>query len=192
MQDSIHLILASASPRRRELLGVFGLPFSVVPADIDEARLVDESAELYVSRIALCKAERVARSQPYAYVLGADTAVVVDGDSLGKPSDTGQASDMLRQLSGRTHQVMSAVAMVCPDGRRLHRLSLTTVEFSLLPDAWIERYVASGDPMDKAGGYGIQNEAGMWIRRIDGSYSGVVGLPLYETGDLLREAGLTV
>lgn len=184
------MILASASPRRRELLALFEQPFVVVPADIDEARLDDEAATDYVLRIALEKAMAVATIHPGDVVLGSDTAVVLDGQPLGKPQDTDEARSMLRQLSGRCHDVLSAVALVCPDGRRLQRLSTTEVEFSMLPERWIDAYVASGDPMDKAGAYGIQNQAGIWIRRISGSYTGVVGLPLHETGELLREAGL--
>lgn len=184
------MILASASPRRRELLAVFGLPFSVVPADIDESWTAGEAAADYTIRIALEKAAVVARQYPDEVVLGADTAVVVDGEPLGKPADANEARSMLERLSGRGHEVLSAVALIGPDGRHLHRLNVTEVEFSLLPRAWIEQYVASGDPMDKAGAYGIQNQAGVWIRRINGSYTGVVGLPLFETGELLREAGL--
>lgn len=183
------MILASASPRRRELLAVFGLPFSVVPADIDESWQAGETAENYAVRIALEKAEAVAQRYPGEFVLGADTAVVIDGEPLGKPVDAEQARVMLERLSGRSHEVLSAVALAGPDGRRLHRLNVTEVEFSLLSRAWIDHYVASGDPMDKAGAYGIQNQAGVWIRRINGSYTGVVGLPLFETGELLREAG---
>lgn len=188
--SSLTLILASASPRRRELLGQFGLAFDVDPADIDETRRNGETAESYVLRIAGEKALHVADRHPGQPVLGADTAVVLDGHSLGKPVDAGEARSMLRQLSGRSHQVMSAVALVCPDGRRLSRLSSTEVEFGQLPVAWIDAYIASGDPMDKAGAYGIQNQAGIWVSRITGSYTGVVGLPLFETGTLLREAGL--
>ncbi len=184
------MILASASPRRRELLGVFERTFSVEPADIDESRQDGEAADDYVIRIALGKALTVANRHPDKYVLGSDTAVVLDGEPLGKPVDADHARTMLRRLSGRSHEVLSAVALVCPDGRRLQRLSTTEVEFDLLSERWIERYVVSGDPMDKAGAYGIQNQAGIWIRRISGSYSGVVGLPLFETGALLREAGL--
>ncbi len=184
------MILASASPRRRELLTVFDIPFRVVPADINEDRLAQESATDYVRRIALQKALTVATTHPGEFVLGSDTAVVVDGSPLGKPADADQARSMLRTLSGRCHDVLSAVALVCPNGRHLQRLSTTEVEFNQLPEGWIESYIASGDPMDKAGAYGIQNQAGIWIRRISGSYSGVVGLPLFETGALLREAGL--
>jgi len=184
------MILASASPRRRELLRQFGLPFSVVPANINEQRNAGESADDYVLRMALEKAEAVALDHPSEFVMGSDTAVVLDGKTLGKPENAQQAADMLRSLSGRDHAVLSAVALVCPDGRRLTRTSDTAVHFALLPEAWIAAYVASGDPMDKAGAYGIQNQAGAWIERIEGSYTGVVGLPLFETGQLLREAGL--
>jgi septum formation protein len=190
MNETTSLILASASPRRRELLAVFGLSFSVQPADIDESRLGDETAAGHVQRIAMAKAAAIALDQPEAFVIGSDTAVIVDGESLGKPADALEARAMLQRLSGRSHEVMSAVAVICPDGRRLDRISVTTVDFAPLPDHWMTEYIASGDPMDKAGGYGIQNQAGIWIRRIDGSYTGVVGLPLYETGELLREAGL--
>jgi septum formation protein len=182
--------LLPASPRRRELLGVFGLPFSVIPADIDESWRQGEQAADYAIRMAQEKAEAIARQHLDEVVLGADTAVVIDGDPLGKPADADGARTMLERLSGRSHEVLSAVALMMPDGRRLHRLNVTEVEFSLLPKAWIDQYVASGDPMDKAGAYGIQNQAGVWIRRISGSYTGVVGLPLFETGALLREAGL--
>lgn len=184
------LILASASPRRRELLQVFGLPFTVLPANIDEQRLASESASEHVIRIALAKAEAVAHEHPASPVLGSDTAVVLDGQSLGKPADAQEAESMLRALSGRGHEVLSSVALVCPDGRRLTRLSRTEVRFAVLPDRWIADYIQSGDPMDKAGAYGIQNQAGLWIEHIAGSYTGVVGLPLFETGQLLRDAGL--
>jgi septum formation protein len=184
------MILASASPRRRELLAVFGLPFSVVPADIDESWQPGERPGDYVLRMAIEKAGAVAHQHPGQPVLGADTAVVLDERPLGKPADAAEARAMLARLSGRSHEVMSAVALITPDGNRSHRLNITEVEFSLLPERWIERYVASGDPLDKAGAYGIQNQAGIWIRRISGSYTGVVGLPLFETGELLREAGL--
>ncbi|TVS10109.1 MAG: septum formation inhibitor Maf [Wenzhouxiangella sp.] len=184
------LILASASPRRRELLAQCGLAFTVVPAQIDETRLVEESASAYVRRVAADKAAAVWQEHPGAFVLGSDTAVVLDAQVLGKPADAEQARGMLAALSGREHEVLSAVVLACPDGRRLERLSATRVEFVCLPQAWIEDYAASGEGSDKAGAYGIQNQAGLWIRRIDGSYTGVVGLPLFETAELLREAGL--
>jgi septum formation protein len=184
------MILASASPRRRELLAVFGVSFSVLPAHIDESWRPGEGPADYVVRMALEKAEAVARRHPGEVILGADTAVVLDERPLGKPADAAEAREMLTRLSGRAHEVMSAVALITPEGLRSHRLNITEVEFSLLPERWIESYVASGDPLDKAGAYGIQNQAGVWIQRISGSYTGVVGLPLFETGELLREAGV--
>lgn len=190
MNKPKQLILASASPRRRELLAVFGLDFAVLPAVIDETRSSDESAREHVVRVALAKAGAVAASHPDAWVLGSDTEVVLDGESLGKPADARQAASALERLSGRAHEVMSAVALISPRGEESSALSVTRVEFGELSSRWIEDYIASGDPMDKAGAYGIQNQAGTRIRRIEGSYSGVVGLPLYETGQLLRDAGL--
>lgn len=184
------LILASSSPRRHALLDRCGVPFAIVVAAVDEAVQAGESASDYVRRLALAKALAVHEQYPASFVLGADTTVVADDRVLGKPEDAGEAREMLRDLSGRQHEVMSAVALVSPDGRRMERLCITEVEFSILPEAWIDAYVASGDCMDKAGAYGIQNEAGLWIRRISGSYTGVVGLPLFETTDLLRESGL--
>ncbi|MEE4639567.1 MAG: Maf family protein [Wenzhouxiangella sp.] len=184
------LILASASPRRRALLDRCGVTFTVVVSAIDESVADGEDPADYVLRLARAKAEAVHRRHPQSFVLGSDTTVVVDGRILGKPSGPVEARDMLSRLSGRSHEVMSAVALLSPDGSRAERLSVTEVEFALLPEAWIDAYVATGDGLDKAGAYGIQNEAGVWIRRLSGSYSGVVGLPLFETAELLREAGL--
>lgn len=184
------LVLASASPRRRELLAQCGCPFTVRPASLDERVREDEAALDYVTRVAREKALSIREQLPEHFVLGADTAVVMDDRILGKPASDEEARAMLRALSGRSHQVFSAVALVCPDGICLGRLSRTEVSFAELPAAWIDRYVSSGAGRDKAGAYGIQNEAGLWVRHISGSYSGVVGLPLFETADLLRETGL--
>lgn len=184
------LVLASASPRRRELLAQFDLAFDIRPAHVDESVLAGESPEGYVLRVARDKALTIHERVKDCFVLGADTAVVLDGECLGKPADDGEARTMLRRLSGRAHQVLSAVALIAPDGERHERLSDTRVEMDELPDAWIERYIASGEPHDKAGAYGIQGTAGIRVRRLSGSYTGVVGLPLFETGELLREAGL--
>lgn len=184
------LILASSSPRRHALLDRCGVSFAIVVAAVDETVRAGESPSDYVRRLALAKALAVHEQHPASFVLGADTTVVVDDRILGKPEDAGEARAMLRALSGRQHEVLSAVALASPDGRRIGRLSITEVEFAVLPDAWVEAYVASGDCMDKAGAYGIQNDAGLWIRRLSGSYTGVVGLPLFETTDLLRESGL--
>jgi septum formation protein len=183
-------ILASASPRRRELLARFGLAFEVLPADIDESIRPDESARSYVTRMAAEKAQAVATEHPGRPILAADTSVVIDEVILGKPETEDRAAEMLRALSGRGHQVMSAVALLRPGTELDLRLSVTDVHFGVLGEDWIRAYIASGDPMDKAGAYGIQNAAGLRVRRIEGSYSGVVGLPLFETGELLAAAGL--
>lgn len=185
------LILASASPRRRELLGLFGIDFEVEPADIDEDVSPGERPADYVERMALEKADTVSARRQDCFVLGADTAVVLDDHCLGKPTDAEAARQMLRRLSGRDHQVLSAVTLIGPDGSVRSRLSTTRVELAPLPAEWIDRYIASGEPFDKAGAYGIQGTAGIWVSRLDGSHSGVVGLPLFETGEVLRESGLT-
>lgn len=186
----MNLILASASPRRRELLGLFGIEFEVEPAGIDETVSAGEAPADYVMRMAGAKAQAIAERRPATPVLGSDTAVVLDGECLGKPAGDDEAAAMLRRLSGRSHQVLSAVTLIGPDGNAAARLSETLVTFDTLPPEWIARYVASGEPHDKAGAYGIQGAAGVWITRLEGSYSGVVGLPLYETGELLRQAGV--
>ncbi len=180
------LILASGSPRRRELLGVLQPRFDVIPADIDETARDGEAPSDYVRRMAREKAAAGAYPE---WTLGADTSVVLDGAILGKPVDTDDAIAMLERLSGACHRVHSAVALRGPDGETDERESITEVEFAPIDPAWIRRYVATGDPMDKAGAYGIQGAPAAWIRQLRGSYSGVVGLPLFETADLLRAAG---
>jgi len=184
------LLLASASPRRNELLRVLLDEFEVRPADIDERRAGTESPDAYALRLAREKAAAVARKASGRWVLGSDTVVVRDGCCLGKPQDLADAVDTLRSLSGRSHQVFSAVALVGPDQAASTGLSLTRVCFAAMPDDWIQAYAESGEPMDKAGSYAIQGRAAAWVERIDGSYSGVVGLPLYETARLLRDAGV--
>lgn len=184
------LILASASPRRRALLGACGVAFTVHPADVDEDVLPGEMPADYVVRVAAAKALAIHRQYPEHFVLGCDTTVVLDERILGKPADDAEAGAMLRALSGRAHQVLSAVLLRRPDGQLESSLSRTDVIFAALPAAWMQAYVASGQGRDKAGAYGIQNEAGLWISRIEGSYSGVMGLPLFETAELLRRADL--
>lgn len=184
------LILASGSPRRSELLQRFGIHFVGSPADIDEQALPDETGVALIKRVAREKAQKVATQHPTGFVLGADTGVLLDGVFMGKPTDAMEAGTMLRSLSGRSHEVCSAVALVGPDGLLLEAFVATTVWFASLPEDWIRAYVDGGDPMDKAGAYAIQNEAGLFVSRIEGSYSNVVGLPLFETGQLLRQAGL--
>jgi len=185
------LILASASPRRRALLDQIGVVYRVIVSDIDETALDREMPGDYVCRLAREKALDVMggtdRSLP---VLGADTAVIIDGCILGKPEGRAHAIDMLEQLSGHTHEVWSAVALVLCDGAILERLNVTKVTFATLGRNWIEAYCDSGDPMDKAGAYGVQGMAAQKISQLEGSYSGVMGLPLYETSEILTETGL--
>jgi len=189
-RDGSALILASASPRRRELLTVLVDEFEVRPANIVERPGACEAPEDYVARLAVEKAREVARTAPGAWVLGSDTEVVRDGACLGKPRDQAQACNMLRSLSARSHKVFSSVALVGPDSSTSTALSVSEVRFTVLPEKWIHRYAASGEPLDKAGGYAIQGQAAAWISNLNGSYSGVVGLPLFETAGLLRDAGL--
>ena len=191
------LILASASPRRRELLAQAGYTFHVFPAHVPEHRHPNEPPIEYATRLAREKAEAVYRdkerdrgadSDPLI-VLGADTIVVVENESdnevLGKPKDRADAARMLRQLSNRTHQVITAIAVATAQGLDF-TAETTTVTMSEIPEAEIEAYVATGEPMDKAGAYAIQGRAARWIPRIEGCYSNVVGLPLAATARLLN------
>jgi septum formation protein len=181
------IILASASPRRRELLRQIGVRFRVIPADVDETVRPGESAADYVVRVALDKAAAVwKRERGFRPVLAADTSVVLDGSILGKPSDRAEAIAMLGRLSGQTHEVYSAVALQAGPDCVADRLNVTRVTFSTLDPEWIEAYCDTGDPMDKAGAYGVQGAAAARITRIEGSFSGVMGLPLFETSELLR------
>ncbi|MCH7508160.1 MAG: septum formation inhibitor Maf [Proteobacteria bacterium] len=185
------LILASSSPRRRELLNQVGMAYQVIVADIDESIRPGEDAGEYVCRMAREKALEVhQRDGVTVAVLGADTAVVVNGRVLGKPVDREDAIRMLESLSGRTHEVWSAVALVSPGGGLRQRLNITRVTFSELDRAWIESYCDSGEPMDKAGAYGVQGIAAQKISHMEGSYSGVMGLPLHETAEILQAAGV--
>jgi len=172
------LVLASASPRRAELLRAAGIAFYVFPADVDERQHPGEDAGIYVQRLATAKAAHVAKAYPGRPVLGADTTVVVDGEVLGKPRDAAEAAAMLGRLSGRSHRVLTGVCLIGADGRAETSVASTTVEFRAVTAAEIERYVASGEPMDKAGAYAIQGGAGGFVTRIDGDYDNVVGLPV--------------
>ena len=185
------IILASGSPRRRELLRQIGVAFRVVPAEIDESVIEDETPEDYTSRLAVGKVEAVVREVGNGQiVLGADTTVVLGGDILGKPLNEDHAVEMLQALSGRSHEVFTAVAVADRCGRIDQVINVTEVEFAPLEERWIRAYVRSGEPMDKAGAYGIQGWAAPRISRIHGSQSSVMGLPLYETAVLLERAGL--
>ena len=183
------LILASASPRRSELLTQAGLFFEVHAAHIDESRLPDEPAAIYVQRLAREKAEAIHARFPEATVLGADTTVVLDGEIMNKPADTDDARRMLRALSGRIHQVHTGVAVVSSSFKRSH-IETTDVTFAVIEDADLAQYLASGDALDKAGAYGIQGFAARWIPRIDGDYFNVVGLPIAATIRLLHDTQL--
>lgn len=194
IDSSMRLMLASASPRRRELLRILLDSFEIMPADIDESQLPAEMPERYVLRMAEQKVAAIVERLPEPVeewaVLGADTAVVLDGQCLGKPDNAAEAADMLSRLSARSHRVLSSVALMNDRNPVRTAVSDTQVWFDALPPEWIRRYVASGEPMDKAGAYAIQGAAAGWIRRIEGSYSGVMGLPLFETAGLLRRFGL--
>ena len=185
------LILASASPRRAELLQQIGLDFQVQPADIDETPTSLETPEHYVERLAREKALSIAREHPDKLVLGSDTSVIHNEEILGKPESSEQAVSMLQALSGSTHQVLTAVALA-KGSECWSRVVVTDVTFRELETAEISAYVASGEPMDKAGSYGIQGLGGIFVSAIKGSYSAVVGLPLQETAALLAQAGHSV
>ncbi len=185
------LILASQSPRRRELLEQIGLTFDVLPADINESVQAGESAVDFVARMAREKAEAVARQQPDALVLGSDTAVVVDEHILGKPADEADARRMLGLLSGREHTVLSAVALLGAGQPPCCRVQASRVRFRTISGEEMARYWASGEPRDKAGAYAIQGLGAVFVEHLSGSYSGVMGLPLFETARLLEEAGIS-
>jgi septum formation protein len=192
---TFHLYLASASPRRRELLEQIGVTYRRLAVELDESPLAGEAPEIHVLRLAIAKA-RAGRARLNAGdrhpVLGADTVVVVGGDILGKPRDRASAIAMLQRLAGRNHHVLTAVALVGPDDEPHSRLSSSTVTFRPLGAEEIEAYWASGEPADKAGAYGIQGKAAIFIERLEGSYSGVMGLPLFELAELLKESGIPV
>ena len=183
------LILASASPRRADLLRLLGVDFTVRHAEIDENRRIGEAPEEFAQRLAREKAAAVAAGAGRAAVLGGDTLVALGGEVLGKPADAAEAAAMLARLSGRTHRVLSAVALAVQGECRV-LLSVSEVTFDLLEAGEIDAYCATGEPLDKAGAYGIQGRGGAFVRRVAGSCSGIVGLPLWETRRLLRERGI--
>lgn len=192
--QNLHIYLASSSPRRRTLLEQIGVRYQTLAVDVDEGAHLHETPEMYVLRLALEKARAGWQSlapQARYPVLGADTAVVVDGEVLGKPHDREHALAMLARISGRDHQVLTAVALV-DDERQAARLSVSTVTFRTITAAEREAYWDSGEPLDKAGGYAIQGRAAVFISRLEGSFSGVMGLPLYETAELLGEFGVDI
>lgn len=186
------LYLASASPRRAELLRQLGLAHEVIDAGVDEAHRAGETPEAYVERVAAAKAEAGAAAAGLpaagALCLGADTAIELGGRLLGKPADAGEARAFLTALSGRSHAVLSAVAG-CDGARSACRVNRTAVTMRVVPPDEIEAYLATGEPEGKAGAYAIQGRAAAFVARLDGSYSAVMGLPLYETDQILKEFG---
>lgn len=188
--SDVRVILASSSPRRRQLLDLIGISHEVIPSDIDETLLSGELAETYCERLAREKAALIADSNPTALVVGADTIVVIDGLILGKPQDVGDAERMLGMLSGRSHTVMTAVA-VSLGGKLVSGVEIVDVTFLPVDENEIRSYVATGEPMDKAGAYGIQGYGATIVRRIDGDYFAVMGLSLVRLVSLLREVGVS-
>lgn len=187
------LVLASASPRRLELLRQVGIvPDRVDAADIDENPRRGELPPALAKRLAAAKARAIAPGHPGAYVLAADTVVACGRRSLPKPADPAEADQFLMLLSGRKHRVLGGVALIAPDGRMVERLVTTTVTFKRLSDDERVGYVAGGEWRDKAGGYAIQGHGALFIRAIGGSYSNVVGLPLFETAQMLRGTGYPI
>jgi septum formation protein len=183
------IVLASGSPRRRQLLEMLGIPFRVVPPDVNETRDAAELPEQYVTRLARAKAAAVASREPDAVVLAADTTVVLRGQVFEKPGTPADAERMLRQLQGRQHQVLTAVA-VARHGRLEHALDVTDVTFRSLSDAAIADYVATGEPLDKAGAYAIQGKGAALVEGIRGDFFGVMGLPLRLVLALLERFGV--
>ncbi len=190
------IYLASRSPRRAELLQQIGIVFEVLPSDIDESVMAGEAPSTYVTRLAREKAEAclngLQRDQAALLpILAADTTVSIDGIILGKPESDEEAYAMLARMSGRRHEVHTGIAVATGAGIEV-ALSTTYVEMDALTDDAIHAYIATGEPRDKAGAYGIQGLAGTFIKHIEGSYSGVMGLPIYETAALLKRAGVDV
>jgi len=192
MAESAQIILASASPRRRELLQQIGIISRVQAVDIDESRNPDEPVIAFVERLAMEKAQRgfdILKNDEALPVLGSDTIVEIDGTVLGKPEDRENAKDILMLLSGRVHQVHTSVAIVTGE-RKLIDTSSTHVHFKTLEADEIDSYIDTGEADDKAGAYAIQGIAAQFVKNINGSYSGVMGLPLYETVKLLKQCGI--
>jgi septum formation protein len=181
----VRLVLASGSPRRRELLGFLGLPFDAVAPDVDESLLAGEAPETYVARLARTKAVAVGGD----VVLAADTTVVLDGEIFAKPTDGRDAARMLRALSGATHEVLTGVAVHRGSALVTH-VERTFVTFVAMSDADVAWYVGTGEPLDKAGAYAVQGAGGRFVARVDGSPSNVVGLPLHALEPMLRHVGV--
>jgi len=185
------LVLASASPRRAELLHQIGVSFLQRPADIDETPHQGEKPQDYALRMALEKASAIAKHESGKVILASDTTVTIKDEILGKPEDKADFVRMMQLLSGQEHQVLTAVA-VCRAEAKESCVSLSKVQFAELSQAQINTYWETGEPADKAGGYGIQGKGGQFVRHIEGSYSGIVGLPLFETAKLLRNFEVSI
>ena len=183
------MVLASGSPRRRELLNMIGVGHEIMPADIDERYLPGEDPPAHAERLAREKAAAVVPRAGNSLIIAADTIVVVDGDVLGKPRDNAEAAEMLRRLAGRSHTVHTAVA-VRYGGREASAVESPSVTFRPLDDELIEAYIATGEPMDKAGSYGIQGFGATLVSRVEGDYFAVMGLPLHRTMHLVESVGL--
>jgi len=184
------LVLASASPRRLDLLRQIGLAADAVEAaEVDETPLKDETPRLLATRLATAKADRVAVGHAGSFVLGADTVVALGRRVLPKAESEAEVRECLDLLSGRAHKVLTGVCAIAPDGRKTRRLVETRLHFKRLTPGEIDGYVACGEGLGKAGGYGVQGRAGAFVISLQGSYSGVVGLPLYETANLLTGLG---
>ncbi len=189
-QSKLPLILASASPRRRELLQLAGIPLEVIPSRADERFLPGESPEEHVRRVARAKAMDVGRQHPGRWVLGADTVVAIDGKILGKPGGSSEAEEMLRDLSQREHRVLTGFCILrYPSPGEREGTIISRVKFKPLSEEEIRWYIHTGEPFDKAGGYAIQGKAAFMVEEVHGSYTNVVGLPLCEVVEALRELG---
>jgi septum formation protein len=187
----VDLVLASSSPRRRELLAWLDVPFRIDVVDVDESPRPGETAEALVRRLARAKGEAAAVRVPGAWIVAADTIVEIDGDVLGKPRDVGDAASMLARLSDREHRVHTAFVLGAPGGRlRAEQTVTSRVRFRRLSPAVIEKYVASGEPADKAGAYALQGRGAAFVAGVDGSLTNVIGLPLDELEQALAEAGI--
>ncbi len=185
------LILASASPRRQQFLTDLGLNFTCLPADIDETPNPGETPTAFALRMAQAKAEAIARQYPHAYVIGSDTVVTVDNRILGKPADAAHALKILRSLQGKTHQVITGLSLICLQDNCNENLTRTTdVTFQTFTDSILLAYIKTGEPMDKAGAYGIQGRGGFLVRTIQGSCSNVIGLPISTCTSLLLQYGV--
>jgi septum formation protein len=184
-EPAAKIILASRSPRRAELLAAAGIAFEVLAADVDETPLSNEAPDVYVERLAIAKAQAVLALRPESFVLGADTTVTIDDEILGKPVDEDDAVRMLRMLRGRAHHVHTGVALVSARGIQ-SSVDTTRVWFDAMTDEDISWYVATGEPVDRAGAYAIQGLASRFIPRIEGSYSNVVGLPVAMVSSILK------